>query len=134
MECGRNPERKKVPNLDLLAIYMRNDRIAAGGPRMELEPLENRLLMATHAAHVLHAAHHDHVLHGIHTSHHAHTLHHSSAAARELRSANHLNHVNHEAHILRTTVPAPLIMTAEERSTWPTIRDEFLANLKRLPK
>ena len=104
---------------------------------MKLEPLEGRLLMATHAAHLAHEAHHDHLLHGTHTAHHEHMLHgvhHTGAAARELHTLNHSNHLEHQAHILRTTVPAPLIMTAVERATWPTIRDEFMANLKRLPK
>lgn len=119
---------------------------------MEIELLEGRVLF-THAAHLHHLATVAHAAHlatvareAHHTAalahaatvareaHHAATLAHAIVVAREAHTAKHVKHLAHEAHFLRTTVPAPLIMTAVERSTWPTIRDEFLANLKRIPK
>lgn len=109
---------------------------------MYIESLEGRVLF-THAAHLHHlatVAHAHHVATLAHAAtvareaHHAATLAHAATVAREAHTAKHVKHLAHEAHFLRTTVPAPLIMTAVERATWPTIRDEFLANLKRIPK
>ena len=87
---------------------------------MEIELLEGRVLF-THAAHLHHLAT---VAHAAHLA----------TVAREAHTAKHVKHLAHEAHFLRTTVPAPLIMTAVERATWPTIRAEFMAHLKRIPK
>ena len=116
---------------------------------MFIESLEGRVLF-THAAHLHHLAtlahaatvareaHHAATLAHAATvareAHHAATLAHAATVAREAHTAHHVKHLAHEAHFLRTTVPAPLIMTAVERATWPTIRDSFLAHLKRIPK
>ena len=116
---------------------------------MEIELLEGRVLF-THAAHLHHlatVAHAAHLATVAREAHHAATLKHAATVAREAHhtahlatvareahTAKHVKHLAHQAHFLRTTVPAPLIMTAVQRATWPTIRDEFLANLKRIPK
>jgi hypothetical protein len=109
---------------------------------MEIEMLEGRLLM-THAAHVAHLAHEADLAHLARVAHTAHFVHHTAAVAhlatvaREAHTAQDVAHLKHEAHVahfLRTTVPEPIILTAMERTNWPKIRDEFLANLKRIPK
>jgi hypothetical protein len=97
---------------------------------MEIELLEGRVLF-THAAHLHHLAT---VAHAAHLATVAREAHHAATVAREAHTAKHVKHLAHAAHFLRTTVPAPLIMGAVERATWPTIRAEFLANLKRIPR
>jgi hypothetical protein len=59
----------------------------------------------------------------LHHQHHLHHLHHL-----------HTLHVAHRAHVLRTTAPEPIVLTAQQKNDWAGIRDEFLANRKRIPK
>jgi hypothetical protein len=93
-----------------------------------------------HHKHHLHALHHQHELHVERRQkthkHHLHTLH---AAHVQRRQAHHRHHVHalhteHRAHVLRTTVPEPIVLTAQQRNDWATIRDEVLANRKRVSK
>jgi hypothetical protein len=78
-----------------------------------------------------------HHAHHLHTLHHRHTLHSLHAAHVQRREAHHTHHVHalhtqHRAHVLRTTVPEPLVLTAQQRTDWPSIRDQVLANRKRV--
>ena len=85
---------------------------------MSLEPLEGRQFLSAHTHH-LHTLHHQHHLHVLHREH----LHHL-----------HTRHIAHRAHVLRTTVPEPIVLTAQQKNDWAGIREEFLKNLKRVPK
>jgi hypothetical protein len=86
------------------------------GPTIFLEPLEGRQFFSAHTHH-LHTVHHQHHLHMLHHLHHVHFL-----------------HKLHVGHILRTTVPAPIVLTAQQKNDWAEIREEFLANRGRVPK
>jgi hypothetical protein len=94
-----------------------------------------------HHKHHLHTLHHQHELHVQRRQethrHHVHTLHSLHAAHVQRRQAHHTHHVHvlhtqHRAHVLRTTVPEPLVLTAQQRTDWPSIRDQVLANRKRV--
>jgi len=50
------------------------------------------------------------------------------------RAHLHHRHLLHKVHILHTTVPAPIVLTAQQRNDWADIREAFLANRKRIPK
>jgi hypothetical protein len=91
---------------------------APADPCILFEPLEGRALLST--PHFLHHQHHDHTLHHRAHLHRAH-----------LHRVHHL-HTQHSAHFLRTTVPKPLVLTAEQRTNWPSIRDSVLANRPRV--
>jgi hypothetical protein len=83
-----------------------------------------------HHAHHVHTLHHQHELAVIRRQeshrHHLHTVH--------VVHHDHFLHTQHRAHVLRTTVPAPIVLTAQQRNDWATIRDEVMANRKRVPK
>ena len=97
-----------------------------------VEALEDRRLLSgsRHHVHHLHAVHHQHALHEQRRQeshrHHLHTVH----AVHH----DHFLHKQHQAHVLRTTVPEPIVLTAQQRNDWVTIRDQVLANRKRVPK
>src|SRR4051812_11040830 len=99
---------------------------AAAAQSVTLEPLEGRQLLST--PHFLHHQHHEHTLH--HQAH-LHVLHRQHLHRAHLHRVHHL-HTLHSAHFLRTTVPKPIVLTALQRSTWPTIRDSVLANRPRV--
>lgn len=75
-----------------------------------------------------------HHAHHLHTLHHRHTLQTAHVQRREAHHTHHVHflHAQHRAHVLRTTVPAPLVLTAQEKNNWPSIRDEVLANRGRV--
>jgi hypothetical protein len=37
----------------------------------------------------------------------------------------HTRHAQHAAHVRRTTVPAPIVLTAQQRTNWVGLRDVF---------
>lgn len=82
---------------------------------MSLEELESRQLFSTTLPGDL--RHHVHLVHHQHTVHHLahmHRLHHL-----------HFLHTQHRAHVLRSTVPAPIVLTAQQRTNWVGLRDVF---------
>jgi hypothetical protein len=91
---------------------------------MSLEPLEGRQFLSAHTDHLHHLRHEHH----LHHRHHFHVLH------REHLHHLHTRHIAHRAHVLRTTVPEPIVLTAQQKNDWAEIREEFLANRKRIPK
>src|SRR5689334_647830 len=85
------------------------------------ESLEARQFLTTtpHHAHHVHTTHHMAHLHVLHREH-FHRLHHL--------------HTLHKAHVLNTTIPKPLVLTAQQRTDWASIRDSVLANRPRVPR
>jgi hypothetical protein len=85
---------------------------------MSLEELESRQLFnitlpgdREPSRHHAHAVHHQHMMH--HMAH-MHRMHHL-----------HFLHTQHRAHVLRSTVPAPIVLTAQQRTNWVGLRDVF---------
>ena len=99
---------------------------AAAAQPVLIEALEDRQLLST--PHFLHHQHHNHTLH--HQAH-LHVLHRQHLHRAHLHRVHHL-HTLHSAHFLRTTVPKPLVLTAEQRTNWPSIRDSVLASRPRV--
>jgi hypothetical protein len=99
---------------------------AAAAQMVLMEPLEDRQLLST--PHFVHHQHHEHTLH--HQAH-LHVLHRQHLHRAHLHRVHHL-HTLHSAHFLRTTIPKPLVLTAEQRTNWPSIREEVLANRPRV--
>jgi hypothetical protein len=93
---------------------------------------------ARHHKHHLHTLHHQHASHVQRRQkshkHHLHTLHAAHVQRRQAHHTHHLHvlHTQHRAHVLRTTVPEPLVLTAQQKNDWPSIRDQVLANRKRV--
>jgi hypothetical protein len=93
-----------------------------------------------HHTHHRHARHHQHALHEKRRQkshkHHLHTLHAAHMVRRQAHHRHHAHylHTQHKAHVLRSTVPEPIVLTAQQRNDWAAIRDEFLANRKRISK
>ena len=99
---------------------------AAAAQPVVIETLEDRQLLST--PHFLHHQHHNHTLH--HQAH-LHVLHRQHLHRAHLHRVHHL-HTLHSAHFLRTTIPKPLVLTAEQRTDWPEIRESVLANRPRV--
>jgi len=86
------------------------------------------------AAKVSSARHHAHHLHTLLHVHTQHSVHEANVQRREAHHTHHVHflHTQHRAHVLRTTVPEPLVLTAQQRNDWPSIRDEVLSNRRRI--
>ena len=90
------------------------------GSSMAVESLEPRQLFAISFPGIFSHRHAHHL-------HHEHTLHHEAHLHRMHIHRAHLHHLHtlHTAHVLRSTVPAPIVLTAQQRSNWVGIRDVF---------
>lgn len=105
-------------------------RPAAAASGCVFEELEGRQLLSTphvHHEHHLHTLHHQAHLHRLHL----HVLHREHLHRAHLHRLHHV-HTLHKAHVLRTTVPKPLVLTALQRAEWPSIRDSVLASRPRV--
>jgi len=99
-------------------------------------PHQNHL----HHLHVVHREHHHHLthLHALHRQHmhrlHLHVLHRQHLHRAHLHHNHHKHalHTRHVQHVLNTTEPKPLHLTAQERNDWPEIRKQVLANQGRV--
>jgi hypothetical protein len=83
------------------------------------------------SGHHAHFLHHKHRLHHLAHLHRLHIQHRQHVHRAHLHRVHHL-HILHKAHVLRTTVPEPIVLTAQQRTNWASIRDAFLANRKRI--
>ena len=104
----------------------------AAAPSVIFESLEGRQLLSTphvHHEHHLHTLHHLAHLHRLHL----HVLHRQHLHRAHLHRLHHL-HTLHTAHVLNTTIPKPLVLTAQQRTDWPSIRESVLANRPRVPR
>lgn len=114
------------------------------GDVADLSALADEVSASPPSRHELHVKHEKHLAHLDHTAHQAHQEHqrhlaHVEAVKRQahrdhLRHVKHTRHLKHEAHVMNTTVPEPIVLTAQQRNDWVAIRDEVLANRKRISK
>ena len=96
---------------------------AGNGSWCAVESLEPRQLFAISFP-GLYSHRHAHHLHHVHTLHHQAHLHRMHIHRAHLHHL-HTRHALHAAHVRRTTVPAPIVLTAQQRSNWVGIRDVF---------
>ena len=99
-------------------------------PAVTADPVVAAAAASRHHAHHVHTLHHQHELAVLRRQksheHHLHTVH--------VVHHDHFLHTQHRAHVLRTTVPEPIVLTAQDRNNWAGIRDQVLANRQRIPK
>jgi hypothetical protein len=128
-----------VPGFDDEPAALNEDdggAIQATAATVAATPHQNHVNHLKHLAHDKHVNHDKSVKHGTHlvtVERQRHHRHHGAHVHRLHEHHVHHHHAMHRAHILRTTHPAPLVLTAQQRNDWATIREEVVANRPRVP-